>query len=275
MKKFFILVKKEMRELLTIQMLAPLLVVVVLFVFIGKIIGSQTTKSAKTNTPIAVMDQDNTASSASLVSALKNSHFDVAAYPNLPTDQAIAKAKAENEKALVIIPAGFAQNLQNRKPATLPTYTIMTSFSFTGSKIGTDLAVALAAVNDSLSRNLISEISPGADAAAIKQPVKSDDYVVIGDRQAHISAAAVSGYISSQTVFIPIILFLVIVMASQLIATSIATEKENKTLETLLSSPVSRRSIVAAKLVGAGLVALLTSAVYLVGMRYYINASPA
>ena len=275
MKKFFILVKKEMRELLTIQMLAPLLVVVVLFVFIGKIIGSQTTKSAKTNTPIAVMDEDNTASSASLVSALKNSHFDVAAYPNLPTDQAIAKAKAENEKALVIIPAGFAQNLQNRKPATLPTYTIMTSFSFTGSKIGTDLAVALAAVNDSLSRNLISEISPGADAAAIKQPVKSDDYVVIGDRQAHISAAAVSGYISSQTVFIPIILFLVIVMASQLIATSIATEKENKTLETLLSSPVSRRSIVAAKLVGAGLVALLTSAVYLVGMRYYINASPA
>jgi ABC-2 type transport system permease protein len=101
--------------------------------------------------------------------------------------------------------------------------------------------------------------------------VLSDDYTIVGDRQAHISPAVVSGFISSQTTFIPIILFLVIVFASQLIATSIASEKENKTLETLLSSPVSRRLVVTAKLVGAGLVALLTAAAYLFGMRYYIT----
>jgi len=48
-------------------------------------------------------------------------------------------------------------------------------------------------------------------------------------------------------------------------------EQENKTLETLLSAPVNRRTIVAAKLVGAGLVALAFALVYMIGFRYYMN----
>ncbi|MFA5062163.1 MAG: ABC transporter permease [Patescibacteria group bacterium] len=259
MKKFYILVKKEIKELLTIQMIAPLIMVVIVFVFIGKTVGKQVAQTAQSNTPIAVLDLDNSKSSKNLEDALKNNHFDITVYQNLSADEAVARARSDNEKSLVVIPAGFEQNLNNQKTTPLPIYTIMTNFSFTGSRGSQNLAIALAAINENLNKKPAEKL------------LQEDDYVVIGDRQAHVSPAAISGYISSQTTFIPIVLFLVIVFASQLIVTSIATEKENKTLETLLSSPVSRRSLVAAKLVGAGLVALLTSAIYLVGMRSYIN----
>ncbi len=271
MKKFYILVKKEVKELLTPQMTVPLLAVVVVFMFIGKVAGKQAALSAKKNVPVIVLDQDNSAASKNFEAALKNSRFDVEALSNISVEDAIAKAKSENNKSLVVVPAGFERDLNSQKTVPLPTYTIMENFSFAGSRAGQSLAAAIAAINDNLSKSQILKLSQNADPASIKQPVKTDDYVIIGSNQAHVSPAVVSGYITSQTTLIPIILFLVIILASQLIATSIATEKENKTLETLLSSPVSRKALVTAKLVGAGLVALFASAVYLIGMRSYTS----
>jgi ABC-2 type transport system permease protein len=61
----------------------------------------------------------------------------------------------------------------------------------------------------------------------------------------------------------------VIVVASQMVATAIATEKENKTLETLLSAPVSRKTVVSAKLLGAGIAALIFAGIYMIGLNFY------
>ncbi len=80
------------------------------------------------------------------------------------------------------------------------------------------------------------------------------------------------GFVSQQTAFIPVILFIVIIFAAQMIATAIANEKENKTLETLLTTPVSRKSIVVSKMAGAGIIALLSSLVYMFGFRSYVNS---
>jgi ABC-2 type transport system permease protein len=60
-----------------------------------------------------------------------------------------------------------------------------------------------------------------------------------------------------------------VIFASQMIATAVATEKENKTLETLLSYPVSRTSIVTSKMLAAGLVALLVGAAYMFGISQF------
>jgi len=50
--------------------------------------------------------------------------------------------------------------------------------------------------------------------------------------------------VTQQTLLIPIVLFMVIMMSAQMIAASIAGEKENKTLETLLSTPVGKGALV-------------------------------
>jgi ABC-2 type transport system permease protein len=48
-------------------------------------------------------------------------------------------------------------------------------------------------------------------------------------------------------------------------------EKQNKTLETLLTVPIPRTSIVAAKMLAAGIVGLLSAVIYMVGMKSYMG----
>ncbi|MBI4708771.1 MAG: ABC transporter permease [Candidatus Portnoybacteria bacterium] len=270
MKKFLTLLKKEIQELLTPQMLVPLLVIVVVFVFVGKIIGKETSK-AKAPQAIEILDLDKSATSQQVISIIEKTNF----LPNVShsggAEEVIAKAKEKNAKVALIIPSGFEAGIKNFQPQKMEVYTIMKNFSVMASVNSQILKAALGAINDGLSNQLLANSNPKIDPIAIKQPVLADDFVVIGEKQANISPTLVSGFITSQTTFIPIILFLVIVLASQLIATSIATEKENKTLETLLSSPISRKAVVASKLMAAGLVALLTAGVYLFGMRYYMS----
>ncbi|MCL5666675.1 MAG: ABC transporter permease [Patescibacteria group bacterium] len=271
MKKFLVLVKKEVKELLTPQMILPLLAVILVFMFIGKVAGKEVAKTQAPQ-PVAVLDLDHSSWSGQIPEILSKANFQVTEYRSLNPDQALAQAKSSGENLLIVIPQNFGSQLQQGRPQQLQIYTMFRNFSVSSGKSAQLSQAVVSAVNEAFSSQLLSQVLPaGASAAEMKNPVQPAFVTVVGDKQAAVSPAAISGFISSQTTFIPIILFLVIVFASQLIAVSIATEKENKTLETLLSAPVSRNAIVSAKLVGAGLVALLTSVIYLFGMRYYIN----
>jgi ABC-2 type transport system permease protein len=65
---------------------------------------------------------------------------------------------------------------------------------------------------------------------------------------------------------------MLLIFSMQLAATSVASEKEEKTLETLLTMPVSRFTILAGKLTGSILVAVVGAVAYLVGFSYYSNS---
>ena len=60
---------------------------------------------------------------------------------------------------------------------------------------------------------------------------------------------------------------LLIMYSTQMRMSDISTEKLDKTLETLLSSPVSRLSVITAKMLSAAIVAALQAAVYMFGMN--------
>ena len=55
-----------------------------------------------------------------------------------------------------------------------------------------------------------------------------------------------------------------------MIMTAVASEKENKTLETLLSSPLDRRMLVMSKLAASTLIAAALSGAYMLGMRSFM-----
>ena len=63
----------------------------------------------------------------------------------------------------------------------------------------------------------------------------------------------------------PLVLFLLVVLTSQTIITAIASEKTDKTLEMLLSTPVPRSKIIGAKMLAAVIVALIYVVVYGIG----------
>lgn len=215
MRKFFVLVKKEVQELITPQMLVPLVIVVLIFVFIGKVIGSQISK-IKAPQAIEILDLDNTPTSQSVIEIIKKTNFN----PNISlsgtSEDLVASAKNKNEQIAMVIPKGFETGVNNLQPQKIEVYTVMKNLSILSLQYSAILNAALTAINDGLSSQLIAKSLPKTNPKSIKQPVAENNFVVIGNKQANISPAAVSGFITSQTTLIPIVLVIVIIFASSL-----------------------------------------------------------
>lgn len=268
MKKFLALLKKEIKELATLQMIAPLIVTIVMFMAVGKIVGGETEKMQANKQSVVLVDNDQSQISQ-LIGKTLEKNLKVETKSGEITQ--IVKSASDGKKAaVVVIPEGFEKSVKDLKPQKIKLYSLIRNFSYTGSKSYEVIASSIAMINEAVSDQLIAQNVTG-DPKKIKNPVVMEDYVRIGDKQAKASPNEVMGFVSSQTTFIPIILFMVIIFAAQMIATTIATEKENKTLETLLTTPVSRKYIVTSKMAGAGLVALVSSIVYMFGFRSYMD----
>ena len=72
---------------------------------------------------------------------------------------------------------------------------------------------------------------------------------------------------------LPIIVFVLILLTSQMLISAIANEKIDKTLETLLSAPVSRGAVISAKMLAAAIIALINAAVYMLGFSKFVGGA--
>lgn len=269
MRTFFILLKKELRELFTWQIVLPIVIIAVIFLALGGVVSSEQEK-AKKNQRILVIDDDGSAASATIKDLLGKANFTVVSADLLPELQIIEKAKAESTPVALVIPKGFGLGVASGSIPELTSYSIIRSLSFTGNQSGLVLESALQAINTYFSAQIISANSSIRADTALR-PITTKEKVSVGDALAEGKTSEVLSYVNAQTLYIPMILFLVISFAAQMIATAVASEKENKTIETLLTMPVSRKQIVVTKMLAAGLVALLMSAVYLMGLRGYVG----
>jgi ABC-2 type transport system permease protein len=263
MKRFGVLLVKELRELLTPQTLIPIFLVVLVFLGFGKLISREVQQSNKAQ-PVLVIDNDNTATSAALIDVMRHANLDV----TLESNSALpAFGPSTSEKAVIVIPAGFTHDLAIGKQATLQTYTIQNGFSVAKLADTSLVSDTVSQINTAVAAERLSKILPKQKPAELLAPVQSDEHLVVGSKVASVDPAEIGSYIGSQTAFVPVILFIVIVFAGQMVATAMANEKENKTLETLLSVPISRTSIVAAKMVAAAIVAGITAGAYIYGLQ--------
>lgn len=270
MRKFLVLIKKELRELVTFQMLIPLIIIVLLFVFIGKVIGTETKKEIRKR-EIGVVDFDKSKTSSRIIKTLSQSKFEVDVYKDVNINEAIKRAQKKKISGIIVIPKGFEIGLRKEGSQQIKTYTTIENFSLSGARQTEVTKEAIAIINELVSNQLISKVAPDTHPQELKNPIEVKEHVRIKDNIASASPGKVRGFVTMQTTFIPIVLFMVIIIAAQMIATAVATEKENKTLETLLSIPISRTALVTAKMVAAGLIALAMAGVYIIGFRYYME----
>jgi len=84
---------------------------------------------------------------------------------------------------------------------------------------------------------------------------------------------AIFSLVMSQSIMLPIMVMMMVMFAIQMAATSIALEKEQKTLEILMTLPVSRMTILGGKLSGSIVIALAGSVSYLIGFGSYMNSA--
>jgi ABC-2 type transport system permease protein len=270
MKKFSNLLMKEIRELVTAQLIVSLVFMLVIFYFIGQMSKKEVERAAAVQT-ISALDLDRSQTSQGLLQGLESANFKIERLEGLGKEEAVETARASESKLLLIIPQGFGDSLVEFEPKTIETYTYMRSFSLIGARSSAILRGVVSALNQVISNNYLKEKLPGSDPEKIKNPIRSRDFVIVKNKMAEGSAAQIAATITSQSVLVPVILMMIIIYSSQMVISAVAMEKQNKTLETLLTVPISRASIITAKMLSAGLVGLLSAAIYMVGFKSFMG----
>ncbi len=271
--KFANLLKKELKELLTFQTIFGMVFSVILLYVMGTVMGSFM-DDAMSASEIIIADQDNTAFTKSIISSIETDENKVKLV-EVNTDDRSELMKQLKTDSLVIIPKGFTDSvMKDKKPAELELVTVMNSTSMSGTIDGAKTAGVIDTIQDATSTILLSDTYgfKENDITTIKDPVKVKEVTVVKDKSADISSAMLSSFTMSQAFIVPIVIFMLVMFASQMIISAISTEKIDKTLETLLSAPVSRISFLSAKMLAATIVALLNAVVYMIGFSKYMGA---
>jgi ABC-2 type transport system permease protein len=228
-------------------------------------------KKAMRTQKIAVLNLDDSPFSEQLIGNLKTANFQAEMVKDRDKQKAIDETKASDINLLLVIPQGFGQSLETQEIKEIETYSYLRTFSIVGSRSSVIINAVIKAINEYLSNDFIKKKIPDVSPEKVKNPIRSKNFVIVKDRMAEGKAEAVAGFVSSQSLFVPVILMMIIIYASQMVISAIAMEKQNKTLETLLTVPISRTSIVTAKMFASGLVGLISAVIYMFGFRYYMG----
>jgi len=266
----FNLIRKEIRELLTMATIISMVVMAAIFGLVG-LSMSQTQEEAKQKPSIAVVNMDAGEYSQIALSVIeKNANV---LYSGLDRNAAWEKVK-EKGIALLVIPDSFSSSLLEGRPAEIEINWLLKGIGLMDNISSAVLSSLMQIINTSISRELISsgtEVSPelALNPIGLKETVYLKGKVVPG-----VSPDLLGQLLISQSITIPIAIMMMILMAGSTVISSMGLEKESKTLETLLSLPIKRRDIVIGKLTGSAVVGLIMAIIYMLGFSYYMNSMP-
>jgi ABC-2 type transport system permease protein len=171
----------------------------------------------------------------------------------------------------VVIPKGFGDSLAALKPSPIETYSFMRSFSLIGARGQIVVERVISDMNKVQSDDFLKQRLPDFDPQSVKNPIQSTDFIVVQDHVVEGSPAQVVAMMAKQSLLIPIVLMMIVIYSSQMVISTVAMEKQNKTLETLLTVPIKRTSIITAKMLAAGLVGLISAGVYMFAFKSFVG----
>jgi ABC-2 type transport system permease protein len=168
-----------------------------------------------------------------------------------------------NTTQLIEIPSDFSANMSEH---TEVNPNITASINFYGVFSGTGM---FEDIGSSMLDGLV-ELFNRAIAPDVVHQKKSA--VIKGKIVEGVDPSMLSGLMISQSIAMPITMMILLTYSMQIAATSVAMEKEEKTLETLLTLPMDRFSILMGKLSGSIIVAGVGALAYMFGFNYYVGS---
>ncbi len=113
---------------------------------------------------------------------------------------------------------------------------------------GTDVAGSLVSIYNyyyslAIIQQLMDVTGELGSPAIVHDPVSVSYASIIKGNVIEVAPSQITSLIVSQSIMLPIMVMMMIIFAIQMAATSIALEKEQKTLETLMTLPVGRFTI--------------------------------
>jgi len=266
-KGFGNILLKEIKELVRDPkiLLGMIIVPLILFPILGGIMNfsMQSAKEKAEKASILVLDNDKGNYSKIFINYLKK-YVKVSVINDTTVNDAVKELANYNSTELLEIPKGFSENMTLRVEKNFLNVTAnLNSYSiFSAGGIFENVGSSLI---DSLIEQFNRFVAPDA--------VHSEKSVVVkGQIIKGVSPDVITSLMVSQSIAMPITIMILLTFAMQIAATSVAMEKEEKTLETLLSLPIDRFTILLGKLSGSILVAAVGAIAYMIGFNYYMSS---
>ena len=268
LKGFGNILVKEIKELVRDPkiLLAMLIVPLIMFPVLGGIMSysMQAAREQAEKATLLVVDNDGGNWSELFIEYL-NFSVKVSVVNNitLNSDVTLKLLSDHNATQLIEIPSGFSANMteyingNTKINATVNFYGI-----FSGGGIFQEVGSAI-----------IDDLVSGFNRAIAPNAVYTFKSTIIkGVIQKNVDPSMLSRLMLSQAIAMPITIMILLTYSMSIAATSVAMEKEEKTLETLLTLPMDRFAILMGKLSGSILVAGVGAIAYMIGFNYYMGS---
>jgi len=272
------LIEKEIKDLLRdpriyIGLLAPILTMPILGLVISTVMQSSIETISREGIKVAVIDLDRTSTSREFMGFIRSLGLNVSEFPPLEIEDAIKELKGSDTRILMVVPNGFESNITSFRKAQVNVFFIVKSTGLTSIGIFSVVENVLNAYSKALVESFISSKSPEVNPEDVLNPLTTVSYTVVKDRVLKVSPGVLfNQFFMSSGIMVPIVLMLVSTSVAQIAATATAVENEEKTLETLLTLPIGRYSILMGKLIGSAVVAMLGTIIFIVGLIVYFQS---
>ena len=271
------LIKKEVKEFLRDPkiLIGMVLMPLLIFPLMGGAINISTTtvQESLKKVSVSVMDKDQGPMAQSLLLAFGSMNVTVVKTHASTVDEALNELQQGNVTTLVVIPRGFSQNLTLGIKGQLEVYSVYKSLSVVEGVRSSVVDVPITLFENALVHQAITQAFPNRDPSAVLNPIAVSSFSVVKGRIINISSDVLRSLFMSQSLGFPMVIMMLLISAMQIAATSVSIEKEEKTLETLLTMPISRLGVLTGKLAGSVVVAAAGAIASMIGVNYYLSSA--
>ena len=252
------------------MVLMPLLI----FPLMGSAMNISTTaiEESVRQVSVSLMDMDRGPMAQSLSLTFRSMNITIIETQASTIDAALEELQQTNMTTLIVIPSGFSQNLTLGLKGGLKVYSVYKSLSIAEGARSSVVDVPINVFEGALIRQAIIQAFPGRDPSTVLDPVSVSSFAVFKGNVIDVPPEVLSSLFMSQSLGFPMVIMMLLISAMQVAATTISIEKEEKTLETLLTMPISRLGILTGKLVGSVVVAAAGAVASMVGVNYYTSS---
>lgn len=251
---------KELKELIRDPkiLLGMIVVPFIMFPVLGGIMSfsMQSAQESASKTTMLVLNHDTGVNSTEFIAFLNSS---IRVFPiNASTiDEVVPMLPDYNATEIIEIPANFTQNVTAKTVVYVKFYSVYTG------------AGLLEGIGSSIIDTIVVQFNRDI-APDILVPQKSA--IVKGKIIEGVDPRMLANLMISQAIAMPITMMILLSYSMQIAATSVAMEKEEKTLETLLTLPMDRFAILAGKLSGSIIIAGVGAIAYMIGFNFYLGS---
>jgi len=267
------ILKKEIKELLTPGTVLPIVLITLIFGSIGNTMGG--IEEEIQQIPVIGLINEDDGMYAPVVTSIFQNHSNIIINSTTISDkdQVVDTVQNHDGAAVLIIPENFSSNIVNGNPGKIEVYWIVKGTGIMDSIPSASVQGLLSYAQQQISRTLITQANASSNASLVLSPVIEIDTTNLkGQEYPNISPGTITQILSTQSTTTPIVMMMIIIIAGGMVISSMALEKENKTLETLLTLPVRRVSIVTGKIAASAIVGLFLALIYMFGIGYYMQS---